>query len=134
VLVNTGTNCYNDPQASGSGGSGSVGGGAGGGGGGGESGGSGNVGSGEGVWFLVDNGDFKALVNTVKNEVKTSDMACSALIDSRQVVAARILVKNPYLSASKTVTVYFSDGKQTFQRTGPAFSDIQMQPTSGCGA
>ncbi|HQZ15171.1 MAG TPA: hypothetical protein PLT55_04950, partial [Acidimicrobiia bacterium] len=73
-------------------------------------------------------------VNTVKNEVKTSDMACSALIDSRQVVAARILVKNPYLSASKTVTVYFSDGKQTFQRTGPAFSDIQMQPTSGCGA
>lgn len=94
-------------------------------------GGGGGGGSSEGVWVQVNGADYTAEVNVVKNQVRTNDVSCSDETVSRQVVAGRILVKNPNLLASTVVTVFFSDGQQTFQRVNGS-GTFQMVPTSGC--
>lgn len=96
-------------------------------------GGGGGGGSNNGVWVAVNGGDYTAEVNVIKNQVRTNDVSCSAETESRQVVAGRILVKNPYLQSTTVVTVFFSDGRQTFRRLGAFGSAFQMVPTSNCG-
>lgn len=96
-------------------------------------GGGGGSSSSAGVWVTVNGGGYTAEVNVVKNQVRTNDISCSDETESRQVVAGRILVKNTFLQSTAVVTVFFSDGRQTFQRLGPFGSAYQMVPTSNCG-
>lgn len=90
-----------------------------------------------GIWVQVADTE----VNVIKNQVRTSKLACyegqnesQGHAEMKLLAASRILIKNPNLKATTIVTVFFNDGKkQTFQRAHPlASSAFQMTPTSGC--
>lgn len=86
-----------------------------------------------GVWVTVPTADgVKVEVNLLKKQVRTQEVSCSDADATRQVVAGRILAKDPYLKSGSVVTVFFKDGKQTFTRMGLG-GTTSMQPTSQCG-
>lgn len=88
----------------------------------------------DGVWVDMEGGTE---VNVVKNQVRNKTISCyddgPGGTEVRAAEVGRIVIRNPNLKASTTVTAIWSDAKQTFRRANPGASTAhQMVATSGC--
>lgn len=89
---------------------------------------------GDGIWVEIAGGTE---VNLIKSQVRNNSISCyddgPGGAEVRAAEVGRILVRNPALSVTKTVTAIWSDGKQTYRRIRTSGSTAtQMAATSGC--